>query len=143
MIGVDTSFLIAHCDSNHLQNTRVRQLLVEWTQSKEQLVFCPQVIAEMLHVVTDARRLPHAWTMSQAVAQAEQWRTAAEVRWVSPDDPCVQLCLEWMTQYALGRKRVLDTMLAATYYRHGINRIATLNADDFHVFGVFECLPFP
>jgi predicted nucleic acid-binding protein len=143
MIGVDTSFLVAHCDSNHLQNPRVRQCLVDWTQNQEQLVFCPQVIAEMLHVATDARRLPHAWTMSQAIAQAHQWRTATEVHWVSPDVRCVKLCLEWMAKYALGRKRILDTLLAATYFHHGVTRLATLNPDDFRVFRVFEFLPFP
>jgi predicted nucleic acid-binding protein len=143
MIGVDTSFLMAHCDSNHLQNARVRQLLAEWAQARERLVFCLQVIAEMLHVVTDSRRLPNAWTMQQAIAQAEQWRTAAEVEWVSPDEPCVKLCLEWMSKHALGRKRILDTMLAATFYRHGITQIATLNPDDFRVFGVFSFLPIP
>jgi predicted nucleic acid-binding protein len=143
MIGVDTSFLVAHCDSNHPQNPRVRQLLMEWTKEQQQLVFCPQIIAEMLHVVTDSRRLPNAWTMSQAIAQADQWRTATEVRWVGPDAHCVKLCLEWMTKHALGRKCILDTMLAATYSHHGVLKIATLNPDDFRLFGVFEFIPFP
>src|SRR5437868_2450814 len=100
MIGVDTSFLVAHCDSNHVQNARVRQLMGEWSQQQEQLAFCPQVIAEMLHVVTDARRLPHAWTMTQAIAQAEQWRTATEVVWIGPDVDCVKTCLDWMARHA-------------------------------------------
>jgi len=143
MIGVDTSFLVAHCDSNHLQNARVRQLLMDWVAKREELVFCPQVIAEMLHVVTDSRRLPHAWTMAQALAQAEQWRSASEVRWIGPDERCVKICLDWMTRHGLGRKRVLDTMLAATYFQHGITRLATLNADDFRVFGVFTFFPSP
>lgn len=138
MIGVDTTFLVAHCDSNHLQNARVRQLLGEWITAGERPAFCPQVIAEMLHVVTDARRLTHAWTMSQAIAQAERWRTASEVVWTSPDEQCVKLCLDWMNQYSLGRKRVLDTMFAATMYCHGVTSLATLNTDDFRVLGVFQ-----
>jgi predicted nucleic acid-binding protein len=141
MIGVDTSFLVAHCDSNHPKNELVRQLLVEWTQARESLVFCSQVVAEMLNVVTDSRRLPHAWTMPQALSQAEQWRAAAETRWVTANEHCIKLFLEWINKHSLGRKRVLDTMLAATYYHHGITRLATLNADDFRVFGVFEFLP--
>jgi predicted nucleic acid-binding protein len=142
MIGLDTSFLVAHCDSNHVHNSRVRELLGEWSREREQLVFCPQVIAELLHIVTDSRRLPHAWTMQRAIAQAEQWRTAAEVVWISPDSQCVKLCIDWMTQHGLGRKRILDTMLAATYFHHGVTKIATLNADDFRVFGVFQFFPF-
>jgi predicted nucleic acid-binding protein len=141
MIGVDTSFLVAHCDSNHVQNAKVRQLLVDWATKHERLVFCPQVIAEMLHVVTDGRRLPHAWTMPQALAQAELWRTAIEVDWIAPDAQCINLFLQWMSQHTLGRKRILDTLLAATLYRHGVTTIATLNPDDFRVFGVFAFVP--
>jgi predicted nucleic acid-binding protein len=63
MIGVDTSFLVAHCDSNHVQNARVRQLLADWASNHQPLNFCPQVVAEMLPAVTDWRRLPHAWTI--------------------------------------------------------------------------------
>ena len=40
----------------------------------------------------------------------------------------------------VGRKRVLDTMLAATYRSAGITSILTLNAADFTVFGEFSCL---
>ena len=45
-----------------------------------------------------------------------------------------------MTQFRLGRKRVLDTMLAATLATAGIVTAATIDVRDFEVFGVFECL---
>jgi hypothetical protein len=45
---------------------------------------------------------------------------------------------EWPFRRRLGRKRLLDTMLAATYYTSGITRIDTLNPADFAAFGCFE-----
>ena len=38
----------------------------------------------------------------------------------------------------LGRKRLLDTMLAATYFTHGVRDIVTSDARDYSVFGVFQ-----
>ncbi len=38
----------------------------------------------------------------------------------------------------LGRKRLLDTTLAATYYANGITTIATSNTRDYRGFGVFD-----
>jgi predicted nucleic acid-binding protein len=43
-----------------------------------------------------------------------------------------------MEKFRLGRKRILDSYLAATYNERGINRLATANTMDFAVFGVFE-----
>lgn len=41
--------------------------------------------------------------------------------------------------HGFGRKRVLDTMMAATYRSAGITSILTLNGADFAVFGEFSC----
>jgi len=48
--------------------------------------------------------------------------------------------VEAMKRHRLGRKRVLDTMLAATYRSAGIRSIFKLNVADFEVFGEFACL---
>ena len=45
-----------------------------------------------------------------------------------------------MARHQLLRKRVLDTMLAASYRSGGITSLLTLNAPDFAVFGEFTCL---
>jgi predicted nucleic acid-binding protein len=45
-----------------------------------------------------------------------------------------------VTQFSLGRKRLLDTLLAATFHQAGIHSILTTNAADFAVFGVFTCI---
>ena len=43
-----------------------------------------------------------------------------------------------MEKFSLGRKRILDTTLAATYHERGIKALATANPADFAIFGVFE-----
>jgi len=44
----------------------------------------------------------------------------------------------WMREHRLGRKQLLDTMLASTYHRAGVVRLATSNWRDFTRYGVFE-----
>jgi predicted nucleic acid-binding protein len=46
-----------------------------------------------------------------------------------------------MRQFNLGRKRILDTHLAAILHTAGINRLMTSNPGDFAVFGVIQVIP--
>ena len=46
----------------------------------------------------------------------------------------------WMRAFRLGRKRVLDTLLAATFREAGIASVLTTNARDFAVLGGFVCI---
>jgi len=45
-----------------------------------------------------------------------------------------------MARHRLGKKRVLDTMLAATYVSAGIRRLITGNADDYRLFKELELI---
>ena len=76
--------------------------------------------------------------MSEAIEAAENWWNSDPVRHIFPTLESVRLGFHWMRQYDLGRKRVLDTQLAATFYMHGITRILTSNFMDYRVFGCFE-----
>jgi hypothetical protein len=42
------------------------------------------------------------------------------------------------SQFSLGRKRILDTHLAAILHTCGVRRLLTSNPADFSVFGVLE-----
>ncbi|NLX97909.1 MAG: hypothetical protein GXY83_17235 [Rhodopirellula sp.] len=70
---------------------------------------------------------------------------AAEVKehvdQVFPNAAATQQFLAWLQQFSLGRKRLLDTLLAATYQQAGIQSVLTTNATDFAIFGVFHCTP--
>lgn len=98
----------------------------------------PQVLAEFVHVVTDPKRFSQPLTMRQALARADRWWQGREVVHTFPSDESSRLFLQWMTEHRLGRKRLLDTQLAATYFANGIRSILSSNARDYTVFGCFE-----
>ena len=64
--------------------------------------------------MTDPRRFVKPLDMMAARQLAEQWWRAREVVQVFPDDAAVRQFLAWLQQHSLGRKRLLDTLLAAT-----------------------------
>jgi hypothetical protein len=45
-----------------------------------------------------------------------------------------------MNRHQLGRKRILDTHLAAVLWTAGVRRIFTSNKADFTIFGGFEII---
>jgi hypothetical protein len=92
-------------------------------------------------VVTDPRRFAQSLDMNAARHVAEQWWTSSDVVQAFPDAGAVRQFLTWMQQFSLGRKRLLDTLLAATYWQAGIQSLLTTNQSDFLVFGVFTCVP--
>ena len=78
--------------------------------------------------------------MPAAIDLAEQWWTARDVVPVFPNDLTTRQFLAWMGQHFLGRKRLLDTLLAATYLQAGVTSILTTNPSDFAIFGCFQCV---
>lgn len=100
----------------------------------------PQVLTEFIHVVSDPKRFMNPLSIDRALERAEFWWTAREVQRILPGPEATALFFRWMHQYGLGRKRILDTHLAATYAAAGIGRLATSNDRDFTAFGVFEIL---
>ena len=138
MIGIDTDFLVALEMEIHEQHKAVHRLLTRHAKRGETFALCPQVLAEFIHVVTDRKRFAQPMEMSVAIRQAEIWSTAVDVKQYLPHENAIELFFHWMNQHRLGRKRILDTMLAATYATEGVTKIATLNEDDFRLFGVFE-----
>jgi len=46
----------------------------------------------------------------------------------------------WHRKRSLGRKRILDTLLAATYRSGGISSLLTTNANDFAILDEFQCI---
>jgi predicted nucleic acid-binding protein len=139
MIGLDTSFLVALSITDHAAHASARDLF-RAKGTGELLALTPDVLAEFIHAVTDPRRFPQPFSMREALADARAWWTANNVHRLAGTPASVTVCLEWMDQHRLGRKRILDTMLAATLHTAGVRRLFTLNPSDFLVFGVFDLL---
>lgn len=102
------------------------------------MALAPQVLAEYARVVTDPRRFEGPLTMEEALALASRWWHAGECRRVAAEGDAVAIFLDWMAEHRLGRKQLLDTLLAASYRAAGVSRLATTDWRDFDAFGAFE-----
>jgi predicted nucleic acid-binding protein len=138
--GLDTGFLVAAEVAEHAQHVAARDTLARLLAAGDLIGIAPQVLAEFIHIVTDPRRFTSPLDMTAARQVAEQWWTAREVLQVFPDDAATRQFLTWLQQFSLGRKRLLDTLLAATYKDAGILSLLTTNVADFTAFGVFGCI---
>lgn len=141
MVGLDTTFLV----QLEIQEAEGHAVAMEVLRRDilgrdREAALAPQVLAEFVHVVTDPRRFERPLSMAQALAKASFWWNAKEVERLVPDDRVVRRFLAWMREHGLGRKRLLDTLLAATYHEAGITRVVTSNARDYRVFGVFSSI---
>jgi predicted nucleic acid-binding protein len=138
--GLDTGVLVAAELQEHANHVAARNLLARMIAAGDSISIAPQVLAEFIHVATDPRRFVQPLSVIVAQQLAESWWTAQEVVQVFPDDAATRQFLTWIQQFSLGRKRLLDTLLAATYHRAGVNSVLTTNPADFAVFGVFACI---
>ncbi len=141
--GVDTTFLIqVEIQEHQSHDAAVSYLQSEIVRENNQLALAPQVIAEFIHIATDPRRFERCLGMDQALAKAEFWWNAKEVKRIFPNVDSLALFHQWMEGHQLGRKRILDTMLAATYHAAGITSILSSNARDYAVFQCFDITEF-
>jgi len=137
--GIDTTFLvqveIREVPGHEAARIWLNEALARHPQP---LALAPQVLTEFVHVVTDPRRFASPLSMEDALEKAQGWWEASEVKPVYPSLDSTRLGLLWLRQHRLGRKRLLDTQLAATYYAAGVASLLTLNISDFEVFSVFR-----
>jgi len=107
------------------------------------LGLAPQVIHEFLHVATDPRRFERPLSMKEGLHWVRSLWDAAEVVRILPSPGVLDRTLELLAQLRLGRKRILDTALAATLELAGVRRLATFNPDDFRSFTFLEIVEVP
>jgi hypothetical protein len=91
-------------------------------QKDDRFALAPQVLAEFVHIVTDPKRFSSPLTIELALRRAEAWWTSKEVDWVLPDESTVAWFLAAMANGRLGRKRLLDTLLAGTFRSQAFTR---------------------
>ncbi len=138
--GIDTSFLVqleVREVPGHEPSQRLKErLLQEWAQ----LGLAPQTLCEFIHIVTDPRRFEHPLSIDQAVQRSEFWWNLQEVTQLVMPPSAVATLHRWMLVHRLGRKRILDTMLAATFEAHEITRVITSDPGGFSCFECFELI---
>lgn len=138
IFGLDTTLLVEMEVAAHPGHAVARELVASTLAEGHSFALAPQVLAEFIHVVSDARRFERPLDVGRARERAQSWWTATEVTPTFPDEHTVHCFLRWLQEHRLGRKRLLDTLLAATYFTSGVRAMLTTNARDFAVFGCFE-----
>ena len=139
-IGIDTGFLVAAEVAEHPDHQVARLKFQQSRSAGDRFALAPQVMAEFLHVVTDPKRFSQPLSMEAALERAEIWWDSPEVDQIGADALSMSTFFAWMRQHRLGRKRILDTMLATTFREAGIVFIFTTNSRDFTVLGDFVCV---
>lgn len=138
IVGIDTDVLVNWMMRGAPDHSRARRLIEREVQAGCLLGFTPQVIAEFLHVVTDSRRFKTPMTMPEATSIVRRLWSAPETERILPGPTIVERATELIDRLRLGRKRILDTLLACTFEAGRVTRIATFNRADFSAFAFLE-----
>jgi predicted nucleic acid-binding protein len=138
MIGLDCNVLVQLAIADHPANAQTLAAVESETRQGKKLVFPSLVATEFLHVITDERRFAPPLTMLEALDWIEEFIASSGVSLLEPTQASTDQTIRWMRQFNLGRKRILDTHLAAILYTSGVRRLMTSNPSDFTVFGVLE-----
>jgi predicted nucleic acid-binding protein len=138
MIGLDSNILVAHAIPDHPLHGKVRDRIDRFLSEGREFALTTGILPEFIDVVTDPKRFENPLTMAEALDWAGFWSDAEEVSLVSTDMVAHRQWLRWLAEHRLGRKRLLDTLIAATWHMAGVREIFTLNPGDFSIFGVFD-----
>lgn len=140
MTGLDCNILVQLAFAGHPANAATVSAVQAEARQGHALVVPALVANEFLHVVTDPRRFDPPLTMTGALDWLEEFLAHPSVRILEPNQETLRQTLAWVRQFNLGRKRILDTHLAAILHAAGVARLLTSNPADFAVFGVIETI---
>ena len=138
-LALDTDVLVGWAHAGARRHRESRRLVErEIGQLGGRLGLTPQVVFELLRVVTDPRRFEEPLSMEEAGELVRQLWGSPEVDRIPSSPRVVPHTLELLRTHRLGRKRIFATALAATLELAGIRRLATWNAGDFEGFEFLE-----
>ncbi len=140
MTGLDCNILVQLALADHPANPATVSKVQAEVQQGRRLVFPPLVVTEFLHVATDGKRFDPPLKMTEALDWIEEFTANLMVSVLEPSQDSLRQTLRWMREFKLGRKRILDTHLAAVLHTAGVPRLLTSNPGDFAVFGVLEMI---
>ncbi|MBI3962780.1 MAG: PIN domain-containing protein [Deinococcus sp.] len=141
ILAVDTDVLVNWAMAGASHHRAARSLIETEVASRGgQIGLTSQVLFEFLHVTTDPRRFQRPLSLDQAGRLARQLWDGRDVARILPGPTLVHRTLELLAAFRLGRKRILDTALAATLEAAGITRLATFNRRDFEIFPFLQVI---
>jgi predicted nucleic acid-binding protein len=92
------------------------------------------VLLEFVHITTDPRRFKPPLSVEESTGIAQQYWNAADWEQLLPKTTTGARAFDLLRRNKLGRKRLLDTYLAAALLDHGIPALITCNTADFRIF---------
>jgi predicted nucleic acid-binding protein len=132
--GVDTNVLIyTHIELPQYELVR-GYLLDQLAHDEVTLVVTPVILHEFVHVVTDARRFSPPVAMPDALAIARGYLDSTNVECLSVDERAIVSAFDLLERHQLGRKRIADTLFAASLLNQGVRELITCNVADFQIF---------
>jgi predicted nucleic acid-binding protein len=132
--GVDTNVLIyTHIELPQYELVR-GYLLDQLAHDDVTLVVTPVILHEFVHVVTDARRFSPPVAMPDALAIARGYLDSTNVECLSVDERAIVSAFDLLERHQLGRKRIADTLFAASLLNQGVRELITCNVADFQIF---------
>ena len=141
IVGVDTDAIVHWLMEGAPHHADTRKFVErEISEHGNSLGITSQVLYEFLHVSTDPKRFENPLTVNGAVQLLRRLWNGKEIVRVQQTPAVFSRTLELMENLRLGRKRILDAALAATFEAAGIKKIVTLNTKDFQVFGFLEAV---
>lgn len=140
MIALDTDVLVNWAMAGAPYHEVSRRFVDDVLDDETQVALVPQVLFEFLHVVTDPRRFEFPFAFPDAVQLVRRLWDGPEVVRVSSGPMLVHRTLELLDANRLGRKRILDSALAATLQEAGVRKLATFNRRDFEIYRFLEVI---
>ncbi len=137
---LDTNVLVYALDEQSAFHTAARKILLRacGSASQERLCVTPQVCAEFFAVVTNARRVQHPRTPTEALMAVEQFMALPNLSVLPVPVDVVSRWIALVRGHNLSASRVFDAQLAATALANGVNRVYTFDRAHFECFGDLE-----
>ena len=133
--GVDANVLIYSAIESMPQHKRVLSFFQRRVLTGE--LSCAvsfPILLEFVHITTDPKRFKPPLSPEESITIAEQYWQAANWQRLIPKSTTGSLAFALLRQYNLGRKRLLDTYLAATLLDNGVASLITCDTEDFRIF---------
>ena len=137
-IALDTNFLVDLDITVSPRHEKVLSILNDLGKSKSEIFITEDALLEYIHVVTDAKRFQNPFSIKMALERISYINNHPHFTILHSDQDDFEICMQWIQKYNLGRKRLTDTMMAATYFNNGITELWTANAKDFEIFDCFD-----
>lgn len=138
-LALDTNVLIPWLVRSAPRHDEARSFVdAELGRDGARIAIAPQVCWEFLYVVTDDRRFERPCSMEDARALVRAVWNARETERLPASVEVVPRVLDLLREHRLGRRRILDTALAASLEAGGVRRLATYNVRDYRCFDFLD-----